>query len=373
MDKHAVFPGADDDPGTYKMENKNYMDLINDLIKGTFNDALKASIKDPMMAAFFVRTMMSQKKAAAIRQENEQQGLHVPPVMILSVTGKCNLNCAGCYSHNLHRSLEEEMSREKLVQVLSEARDLGISIVVLAGGEPLVRPEIFEVTKEFPDMIFTMFTNGTLIDDAVVARFKSQKNVIPVLSVEGYEEDTDGRRGIGVYRDVRRIMESLNKNNIFFGVSITVTRSNYDTVTAGEFVQDLRDHGCKAFFYIEYSPVNEDTEDWVPTEEQRAGILRAMNDYRARLSGVYIGFPGDEKAFGGCLSAGRGFVHISASGSLEPCPFAPYSDVSLKNMSFRDALQSKFLRTIRDNHGELMESDGGCAIWKKREWVQSLL
>ncbi|MCD1294208.1 radical SAM protein [Methanocella sp. CWC-04] len=353
--------------------NGNYIDLINDLIKGIFNDAIRASFKDPGMAAFFLKTMLWQKKAASVRQENEESGMHVPPVMILSVTDRCNLHCAGCYAQNLPRAKEPEMSEEKLRSMLKEAKEMGISIVVLAGGEPLVRPEIFNVTKDFPDIIFTMFTNGTLIDDKVLLQFKSQKNVIPVLSIEGYEETTDLRRGKGVYEHLQRMMAKLNEKGIFFGVSMTVTRSNYVTVAGEEFIHKLRGQGCKAFFFIEYSPVRPETEHWVLTEEQRAGLLKAMASYRERLPGVYVAFPGDEKAFGGCLSAGRGFIHVSASGNLEPCPFAPFSNTSVKNMSLKEALQSDFLRTIRENHEELMESDGGCAIWKKREWVSSLL
>jgi MoaA/NifB/PqqE/SkfB family radical SAM enzyme len=82
--------------------------------------------------------------------------------------------------------------------------------------------------------------------------------------------------------------------------------------------------------------------------------------------------PGDEKDFGGCLSAGRGFVHVSAEGNLEPCPFAPYSDINLKNTSLKDGLQSKFLQTIRDSEDQLGESGGSCALWAKREWKISL-
>lgn len=75
----------------------------------------------------------------------------------------------------------------------------------------------------------------------------------------------------------------------------------------------------------------------------------------------------------GCLSAGRGFVHINATGDIEPCPFAPYSDINLRDSSLKDALQSEFLKTIRQNHRELSETEGGCALWVKREWVRSLL
>jgi MoaA/NifB/PqqE/SkfB family radical SAM enzyme len=125
--------------------------------------------------------------------------------------------------------------------------------------------------------------------------------------------------------------------------------------------------------FVEYSPVKEGTEGWVITEEQRANLLTTLESFRKDIGGVFVTFPGDEKQFGGCLSAGRGFIHVSSSGDLEPCPFAPFSDSNVRDMTLKDALQSQFLKAIRNNHEEMMETDGGCAVWKKREWVQSLI
>ena len=83
--------------------------------------------------------------------------------------------------------------------------------------------------------------------------------------------------------------------------------------------------------------------------------------------------PGDEDRFGGCLAGGRGFVHISADGDVEACPFAPFSDTNLRDSSLRDALQSELLATIRRNSDQLREGKGGCALWEKKEWLHSLL
>ena len=96
-------------------------------------------------------------------------------------------------------------------------------------------------------------------------------------------------------------------------------------------------------------------------------------NFRTKFPALFVAFPGDEEQFGGCLSSGRGFVHVAPDGSLEPCPFAPYSDSSLKDLSLKDALKSKFLVTIRENRDKLDETDGGCALWVQREWVKSLL
>jgi MoaA/NifB/PqqE/SkfB family radical SAM enzyme len=222
-------------------------------------------------------------------------------------------------------------------------------------------------------MVFTLFTNGTLIDDAVIRKFKEQKHVIPILSMEGNEGVTDLRRGTGIHERLMKDMARLNENGIFFGSSLTVSRSNYDIVTGEPFIKRMRENGCKAFIYVEYNPVKKGTEDLVITDEQRDGILKIMASYRSSQPGVYIGFPGDEKAFGGCLSSGRGFIHVSASGDLEPCPFAPFSDTSLLNTPLKEALNSRLFQALQQNRDQLMESNGGCALWKKPEWVRSLL
>lgn len=345
--------------------------MLETLVRTTFRDALRASVKDPAMMAFFLRTLKAQKKAAERRQACEKEGLHVPPVMILSTTDRCNLHCQGCYSQNLPRQAKTEMDEARLERLFAEAEALGTAIILLAGGEPLMKPGLLDITKKYPRIIFPLLTNGTLLDDAVVSRIKEQRNVIPMLSVEGHEGHTDLRRGTGTFARVNIAMEKLRKAGVFFGVSITVTRTNFATVTGDEYVRGLIDRGCKAFFYVEYSPVREDTESWVPTPEQREVLCG--DSFRSKYPAVFLSFPGEEKAFGGCLSSGRGFVHVSASGDLEPCPFAPYSDASLQQMSLKDALRSKFLQRIRDNHTELLEADGGCAIWKKREWAQQML
>jgi MoaA/NifB/PqqE/SkfB family radical SAM enzyme len=347
--------------------------MINELIKGIFSDALGVSLKDPAMAAFFVKATLAQKKAAKVRQLNEEQGLHVPPVMILSVTNRCNLRCAGCYSRIVPREQKPELDEAGLRSALRQASELGISIVLLVGGEPLTRPELFNVTKDFPGMVFTLFTNGTLIDDAVLLQFKGQKHVIPILSIEGNERVTDLRRGKGIYDRLMKDMARLNESGIFFGSSLTVTRSNYDIVTGEPFIRRMREYGCKAFIFVEYTPVKKDTEEWVVTDEQREEILAKIATYRSSQPGVYIGFPGDEKAFGGCLSSGRGFIHVSASGDIEPCPFAPYSDSSILDMPLKEALNSKLFKKLQENRDQIMESNGGCALWKKPEWVKSLL
>ncbi len=354
-------------------KGSNFRKVLNESLNIFFKDALRVTLTNPSQAYFFLRTVRWQKKAARIRSNWEKQGIHIPPIMIFSVTNRSNLHCKGCYHQALRPSSQAEMSEDKLTSIIAEARELGIYFVVIAGGEPLVRREILDITKGFPEIIFLLFTNGLLINEEILMRLKGQKNVVPVISLEGYEADTDGRRGKGVYEGLQRIVRKLKNQGIFWSVSLTVTRSNFSTVTNEQFVENLVGLGCRLFFFVEYTPVSERTKDWLLTDQQRARLLTLRNSLRLRFAALFIAVPGDEEEIGGCLSAGRGFVHISAEGNVEPCPFAPYSDTNLRDSSLKEALQSEFLKTIRQNHEHLSETEGGCALWVKRAWVRSLL
>lgn len=265
------------------------------------------------------------------------------------------------------------MSEEKVAEVIKEARELGISFMVVAGGEPLLRQKLIETTTSTPEIVFLVFTNGLLLDDALLAKLNGQRNFVPVISLEGYARETDGRRGEGVHARLLDVVRRLDNKGLFWSVSLTITRSNFETVTDREFIRQFVDLGCKLFFFLEYTPIEEGTEDWVLTEEQREKLLRIRESLRSEFRALFIAVPGDEDDVGGCLAAGRGFVHVSAEGDVEPCPFAPYSDANLRDSSLKDALQSRFLRTIRENRENLSETAGGCALWVEREWVRSLL
>jgi MoaA/NifB/PqqE/SkfB family radical SAM enzyme len=257
--------------------------------------------------------------------------------------------------------------------VMNEAKELGISIVLLAGGEPFVRHEVLKLTKCFPEIIFLIFTNGLLFNQEIIHELKRQKNVVPVISMEGFEKDTDKRRGTGVYEKIQRSIEEIKCSGICFGASLTVTDDNFAVTTSDHYIQGLIDMGCSLFFFVEYIPVKKGTEDLVLTSVQREKLENIKNELSAKFNALFIVFPGNEKRYGGCLSAGRGFIHISPDGSLEPCPFVPYSDTSVKDSSLREALQSKFLMTIRNNSETLSKNIGSCVLWEQREWINSYL
>ena len=351
----------------------HYINKFDYSIKRLFVSAGKISLRKPSQLHFFIRMFFQQLKAIKLRTKYLELGIRVPPFLIFSITNKCNLNCKGCYQKAQKRPQTKDIDKAKFKSVLTEAKELGISIVLLAGGEPLIRPDLLNETKFFPEIVFPIFTNGTLIDEKYINTFKTQKNLIPIVSLEGFEQITDDRRGTGVYQKIKDTIKELQKKSIFYGISLTITRMNFDTITNTQFITNFINSGCGLFFFVEFTPMTEETENWIPTNEQRKKLKELSEVFRKKYSALAICFPGDEDEYGGCLSSGRGFVHISAEGNVEPCPFAPFSDSNLKDMTLKEALQSKFLQKIRSNEDELKETGGGCVLWQKRKWVKTLL
>ncbi|MBN1894880.1 radical SAM protein [bacterium] len=334
---------------------------------------MAVTLRNPLQAAFFLKTAMRQKKAADRRTDWEKKGVHVPPLLIASITNACNLRCSGCYARNHGRPKRPELPVGRWREIISEAERLGMSIVMLAGGEPFTRPEFADLPEEFPDILFPVFTNGMLLDKGMIEKLRKRKNLIPLISVEGGAETTDSRRGEGTYNRIWETLSLINRRRIFYGASITVSRKNLEEAMDPGFLEPFLKNGCQLFIYVEFIPVEPGTEDQVLVPDQRNELTRQANVLRKKYPAEFIVFPGDEEQYGGCLAAGRGFVHIGPDGSLEPCPFAPYSDINVRDIPLEKALASRFLRTIRENHNRLTETRGGCALWANREWVQSLL
>ncbi len=361
-----------------KIEEKNthsidYTQWFNDNFALGLWQVLKFSIQNPAMAWFMAGKLLRFVLSARRRSRWEKQGVQVPPMLIYSVTSACNLDCAGCYAKLLHAPKHGEFDAEKFADVIQQADDIGVSYILVAGGEPFMRPELLDVTGKHPNIIFTPFTNGLLVTDDHIRRLKKQRHVLPIVSFEGYELETDARRGQGVYDNGLDLVSRFHRANIYYGVSLTITRGNFETVTSQAFIKRLATQGCKIFFFINYIPAAAGTEEKVLTAAQVKQLNQTIENYRSHFQALFLAFPGSEIDFGGCLAAGRGFVHINAEGDVEACPFSPYSDSSLRDMSLIEALRSPLLRTIRENDVRLDESDGICALWKEREWVANFV
>ena len=347
---------------------------VEKIVKG----AVRATLTDPKESAFMARFALSSREASRKRAKAEENGENIPPFLIASITSACNLHCAGCYSRQNHACTDsapvDQMTTEEWKNVFKEAKELGIGFILLAGGEPLLRRDVIEAAGEYPDILFPVFTNGTLLNDEYIKLFDKKRNLLPVLSIEGRQEKTDERRGDGIYTRVKNAMEKIQKNHLIFGASVTATTANLKEITGKDFLDELKENGCKVVIYVEFVPVTEESKDLAPGDDEREYLRQRLNAIREEYPEmVFISFPGDEKTSGGCLAAGRGFFHINSHGGAEPCPFSPYSDMNVKNTSLKEALHSSLFTALREQGVLMEEHSGGCVLFERREIVEGLL
>lgn len=186
------------------MKEFNLEEYLSNGVENIVNGALKASFKNPRQSIFMAQYALASKNARGLRREYEAKGEHIPPFLIASITSRCNLHCAGCYARanqSCHDAgAEHQLSDTQWLRVFNEAKDLGIGFILLAGGEPLVRRDVIKAAGRIKSILFPIFTNGTLIDDTYLGLFAKERNLLPVLSIEGNEDKTDARRGSGVYK-----------------------------------------------------------------------------------------------------------------------------------------------------------------------------
>ena len=359
---------------------KEGFDLQTYMTKGVeriVSEVLRATLKDPRESAFMVRFAAASRAASKKRAEAEKNGEHIPAFLLASITSQCNLHCAGCYSRSNHATVDgkpaEQLTAEEWGDIFTEAEELGISFIILLGGEPLLRRDVIEAAAERPHILFPVFTNGTYLDEQYSGLFDRCRNLVPVMSIEGDEAVTDARRGEGVYSRLMANMEALRQKGLLFGASVTVTTQNIREVTDRAYIEKLAANGCRAMFFVEYVPIDGASRPLAPGDEERKYLNDTVADLREEYPEmVFISFPGDEKSSGGCLSAGRGFFHINSHGGAEPCPASPYSDVNVRDRSLREALQSPLFSALRTS-GILMDDHaGGCVLYEKKHMVEAL-
>jgi len=356
-----------------KKMNLNLEQYLNNGMERLIKDALRVTLKNPRQSTFFLQYAAAAQQAARRRLESGQAGEHIPPFLIASITDNCNLHCSGCYAQANHTcNVSRELPVTMWERIFDEAETLGVSIIILAGGEPFLRQDVLKAAAKRKNLLFPVFTNGTLLDETALELVSSHRNLVPVVSIEGDERATDLRRGQGVYKQTAETMCRLRRLGLLFGASVTVTSDNLNAVSNGAYIDNLKEMGCKVVFYVEYVPV--ERPDLALDDEDRSKLAERINEARSRQKGmIIISFPGDEAESGGCLAAGRGFFHISASGNAEPCPFSPYSDVNLWNTSLGEALKSPLFTSLREEGLLTAAHTGGCVLFDQKEIVSQFV
>ena len=296
---------------------------------------------------FFINSaLVGWKKEEELRAK---YNCNIPWAILLDPTSACNLHCTGCwaaeYGHKLNLTYDE------IDDIIRQGKELGVYLYIYTGGEPLVRKkDLIRLCEKHSDCVFLCFTNATLIDEEFADEMLRVGNFVPAISLEGFEEATDGRRGDGVYKKVRKAMELLRSKKLVYGISCCYTSMNYDSIDSEEFYDSLIEMGAYFVWYFHYMPVGNDAApELLPTPEQRMGVYEKIRKYRATKPLFAMDFQNDAEYVGGCIAGGHRYLHINANGDIDPCVFIHYSDSNIREKSLLETLRSPMMMAYHDN------------------------
>ena len=197
-------------------------------------------------------------------------------------------------------------------------------------------------------LVETVVINGTLIDDAFADEMLRVKNLVPAISIEGFEEATDFRRGEGTYRKVIEAMTRLKERKLLFGISCCYTSKNVEVIGSEEYFDSMIDMGAKFAWFFTYMPIGAAAvPELIATAEQRKFMYEQIHKFRKTKPLFTMDFWNDGDAVGGCIAGGRGYCHINANGDMEPCAFIHYSDSNIKGKTLLECYQSPLFMAYR--------------------------
>ncbi len=340
------------------------------------------AMQHPRYLRSFISLMRSHRRTRKSRANMLKSGVKVPPFLIISITSRCNLRCPGCFAAAAGTIGDASKAKPGLSfrqwhGIISEARKLGVFGFVIAGGEPFLFPRLIELCESFKDSLFIILTNGTTLREKHYERLGKTSNIAVLVSIEGDRRTTDGRRGHGVHRKAMEALGRLNELGVLAGISVTITRKNFRYWMDERVIDGFIADGVRIGAFMEYIPTtpgNTKGSDhgMMLSEHERARFRARMLEFRDEKRMYTIHSPGDEEYFGGCVSAGRGFAHITPAGDLTPCPVSNIATHNLTKSGLRDALAGRLFREIRENE-HLLENEGTpCALFAHPKEVDVL-
>jgi len=339
--------------GAYPTQRRIIREIVEDkenpynpFIHKIFTD-LDEDVVKKLLVNYFVYANLA---GGPVQQENrEKYQCNIPWAILLDPTSACNLHCTGCWAAEYGNKLN--LSYEEIDDIIRQGKDLGIYMYIYTGGEPLVRKkDLIKLCEKHDDCVFLTFTNGTLIDEAFADEMLRVGNLVPAISLEGFEGATDSRRGKGVYEHVLQAMRLLKEKRLPFGISACYTSQNYESISSEEFYDLMIEEGAYFVWFFHYMPVGNDANtSLLPTPEQREGMYRKIRKYRAEKPLFAMDFQNDAEYVGGCIAGGRNYLHINANGDVDPCVFIHYSDSNIREKTLLEALQSPLFMQYHDN------------------------
>ncbi len=253
-------------------------------------------------------------------QKRLKRGEYFPAFLFLSVTNACNLACQGCWVSQTNPP--KQIAPGTLDNVITECKAQGSCFFGILGGEPLLYDGLFKVFEKHPDCYFLLFTNGTMITDAVAKEMRRIGNISPLISIEGLEEVSDVRRGGNkVYEQTLAGLANCRANRLVTGVCTSVCKSNIDDLATEKFVNDAAAFGAHYLWYYIYRPVGPNPSPELALDaEQITRLRRFIVDIRLTAPLVVVDAYWDDKGRALCPAAVGIANHVSPDGYIEPCP-----------------------------------------------------
>ncbi|HHY77734.1 MAG TPA: radical SAM protein [Clostridiales bacterium] len=316
------------------------------LVKSLYTD-----IDDEVRKTIFENFIINASILGGIRKRKvkEEHKCNVPWAILMDPTSACNLKCTGCWAAEYGHKMS--MSIDTLDNIIAQGKELGVYMYIYSGGEPLVRKnDIIKLCDKHNDCVFLAFTNGTLIDEDFADEMLRVKNFIPAISVEGFEEETDSRRGKGTYESVIKAMEVLKRKKLPFGISCCYTSQNTYIIGSEEYFDEMIEKGAKFAWLFTYIPIGVNAvPELMITPEQREYMYHQIRKFRSTKPIFTMDFWNDGEYVDGCIAGGRSYLHINANGDIEPCAFIHYSDSNIYEKTILEALKSPLFMQYHDN------------------------
>ena len=311
-----------------------------------------------------------------IRKNREKYNCNVPWTILIDPTSACNMHCTGCWAAEYGHQLN--LTYEQLDNIITQGKALGVYFYMFTGGEPLCRKaDILKLAKKHHDCEFNIFSNATLIDDDFCEEVRKLGNIVFSISLEGFKETNDGRRGEGDYDKVIAAFRRMKKHGLLYGTSICYTSKNCETVTSDEFLDLLIENGCRYSWYFNYMPVGADADvDLIPTVEQRKYMIKRIRYIRSAACDKQIfvmDFQNDGEFVGGCIAGGRNYCHINANGDVEPCVFIHYSGANIKEKTLLECLQQPLFMAYHDGQPFNRNHLRPCPMLENPELLQAMV
>lgn len=300
-------------------------------------------------------------KIIANEETRGRTGNGNPLMLVVSPTGRCNLRCEGCYASSSERQNSRELGFDIFERILEEKRVLwGSHLTIVSGGEPFLWQDrglgLLDLAERHPTEFFMTYTNGMLIDEMTARRMADLGNISPAISLEGFEQETDLRRGAGAFRKILDTFERLRRHGVPFGISITPTSRNWEVLTSDRFVDFcFEEQGAVYGWSFQYMPIGRSPNlDLMVTPEQRLEMLRRTQRIVREKKIFLADFWNSGAASYGCISAGRngGHFYIDWNGNVMPCVFIPYAvdnvnDLYRRGGNLNDLLETPLFRRLR--------------------------